>query len=218
MDDKASNISQRRKAAHQQSSPEYRERRRELIETAAAVFGERGFDKSSIQHIADALGTDRASVYYYVASKEELFTEVVSDAVRENVETVEQIRTMDASPTQKVQQLIESLMLSYEEHYPYLYVWVQEDMSRLSSDAPSSALRALARRYTDAVASIVEEAVDTGEFRNPQDPRLVAYGIIGMLNWTHRWYKPDGHYEASEIARTFSSMVLNGLMRSDDMS
>jgi TetR/AcrR family transcriptional regulator, cholesterol catabolism regulator len=42
---------------------------------------------------------------------------------------------------------------------------------------------------------------------------VIAYGVIGMVNWTHRWYREgaSGMPSAAEIGQTFSEMVLNGL-------
>jgi hypothetical protein len=46
---------------------------------------------------------------------------------------------------------------------------------------------------------------------------VIAYGIIGMVNWTHRWYHEGatGMPSAAEIGGSFIEMVLNGLSSDD---
>ena len=44
-------------------------------------------------------------------------------------------------------------------------------------------------------------------------PRLVTFGLLGMLNWLYKWYNPRGHWDADEIASAFWSLVEGGLLR-----
>jgi AcrR family transcriptional regulator len=46
--------------------------RRELLDTALRLFTERGYDGTSLQMIADAMGLTKAAVYYYFRTKGEI--------------------------------------------------------------------------------------------------------------------------------------------------
>jgi AcrR family transcriptional regulator len=46
--------------------------RRKIIETAMAVIGEQGVDKTSLAHIAKVSGLSKGTLYYYYASKADL--------------------------------------------------------------------------------------------------------------------------------------------------
>ena len=74
-------------------------------------------------------------------------------------------------------------------------------------------MRVLSKRYEDAVTGIVESGFQDGSIRSVGSARVIAYGIIGMVNWTHRWYRDgaSGMPSAAEIGRAFTEMVLNGL-------
>lgn len=213
-DSEPSNIARRRVAARADSSPRYRERRGELVRAAATVFAERGFDNTTLRDVADGLGIDRATLYYYVSSKEELFREVVGAAVLDNTEAVEAIRDSDLPPAEKVRAVVSGLMGSYADNYPYLYVWVREDMARVltGEEDDGADLADLGRRYQVAVESIVREGIGSGDFVDFADPTVVAFGIIGTLNWTHRWYRP-GRRTPEDIAEVFSHLLLSGLER-----
>src|SRR5882757_4242361 len=120
----ASGIGRRRAAALSDGGTAYRERRQKIIAAAAGVFQEKGFGAASLGDVAIALGTDRASLYYYVSSKEELFHEVVYTAAEDSVLRAEAIRDGDGTTTEKLSALVHSLLSSFEEHYPYLYVYI----------------------------------------------------------------------------------------------
>jgi AcrR family transcriptional regulator len=209
-------IAQRRALARANDDPEYRLRRAELIKTAAAVFRRKGFSAAKLQDIAAEIGLDRASVYYYVSGKEELYKDVVGEAVRENVRMVEELRAEKRPAKQKVVAFIERLMTSYERHYPYLYVYVQENMAHIDEEdtAWNREMRLMGRRFNDAVRDIIQKGLDDGSLGLPgKDARLIANGIIGMCNWSHRWFQPNGQWSAKTIGDTFAAMILQGLAR-----
>ncbi len=87
-----SGISRRRAAALAEGGAAYAERRAEIIATAARIFREKGFRGASLADVAESLGTDRASLYYYIGSKEELFHEIVRGAAEANAQQAEAIR------------------------------------------------------------------------------------------------------------------------------
>jgi AcrR family transcriptional regulator len=209
----ASGIGRRRAAALSDGGTAYRERRQKIIAAAAGVFQEKGFGAASLGDVAIALGTDRASLYYYVSSKEELFHEVVYTAAEDSVLRAEAIRDSDGTTTEKLSALVHSLLSSFEEHYPYLYVYIQEKMSQVGAkdDPWASNMWTLNTRYDDAVLAIVQEGIDSGELKAVAPARVIAYGIVGMVNWSHRWFRPTGDLSAQELADAYAEILLSGL-------
>ena len=127
-----SGIGRRRAATLAEGGAAFAERRAENIATAARIFREKGFRGASLADVAESLGTDRASLYYYIGSKEELFHEIVRDAAEANAEQAEAIRDGAGTAVDKLGILITALMASYSAHYPYLFVYIQEDLSKVA--------------------------------------------------------------------------------------
>lgn len=214
----ASGIGRRRAAAQAEGGAAYKDRRTEIIAAAASIFREKGFRATSLADIADAVGTDRASLYYYVGSKDEMFHEIVREAADANAARAEAIRDGAKSAPAKIAELVTSLLTSYASH-PYLFVYIQEDLSKVADGKSSWArqMRTINRRYDDAVVAIVRSGIEDGSLRNAGSPRLIANGIIGMLNWTHRWFHGDDSGQgAAEIAETFTRLLLDGLQAKRD--
>jgi AcrR family transcriptional regulator len=209
-----SGISKRRSAAKEVSTVEYKSRRKEIAETAVRVFNQRGFTGASISAFATELGIDRASLYYYFSSKEELFDDILSEAIERNVFIATQIMKSRSKPRRKLYDVIVALMTFYEDHYPLIYIYIRENLSHVKPKrtAWSRHMRSLNRQYEDALISIIEEGYADKSFRNIGPSRIVAYGIIGTLGWTSRWFRPGKtECSAEEIGRTFAEMIVSGL-------
>jgi AcrR family transcriptional regulator len=211
-----SNIARRRAAARGDGRAEYAERRQEIVRVASQVFKERGFRGTTLGHVAEALGVDRASLYYYLSSKEELFQEIVQAAAAVNVAAAEAIRDSDAPAPEKVRRLIEDVMAAYAEHYPVLYVLLQENLNQVAPEHSEWAaeMKAVNRRYERIVIEIVQAGQDDGTLNASVPAWLAAYGIIGIAGWTNRWFNPaESPVTAQEIGGAFAGMVLDGLVQ-----
>jgi len=208
-----SDMAQRRATALANRDPEYLTRRAELIEGAARVFRTKGYSAAKLQDVAVEVGLDRATIYYYVSGKAELFQSVVAGAVRQYVEAVEKLQAELRPADDKLAALIESLMLAYERHYPYLYVYVQENMAHMAGNGPwPRQMRSLGGRFDRAIRAIVEEGIEQKTIdAGAVDARLIANAIVGMCNWTHRWFHPKAEGDGRSVADVFSGIVLNGL-------
>lgn len=210
-----SGISRRRLAAQRNRRADYAAKRAEIVQAAAEVFREKGYQAATLNDIAERLGTDRASLYYYVADKEELFHESIKDVLDSNLEQAEAVYATDLGPVEKLTALVNTLLASYEANYPYMFVYIQEDMAQvLTSESPWAAeMVKKTRRMERIFQSVIEDAIDDGQFRDDVSPRLAAYALFGMLNWTHRWFTPGKRFKAAELAETFASIFTSGMAR-----
>jgi hypothetical protein len=66
--------------------------------------------------------------------------------------------------------------------------------------------------YENSVAAIIKEGMADGTFSSDKDPKVILYGLLGALNWTNRWMDPSGRMSPEEIATTFSTLFLDGLL------
>ena len=207
-------IGKRRAANARESSDFYQERQQEILRAAAQVFQERGFQAATIGDIAEKLGTDRASVYYYVSSKTELLQRVVRKATAENITLIEGIVASNLRASEKLRCVFIAQMENYKSSYPYMQVFLQEKFPVLKQE--SSAWKRELRQWTDryylAFQRILEQGVAEGEMELSLPLDLATHALIGMINWAHRWYKPDGSFSAEKIGDGFSEIALKGLL------
>jgi hypothetical protein len=91
----------------------------------------------------------------------------------------------------------------------FLTVFFSEEASLPGRFARS--LAAQKDRYDKGVETIIVEGVRKGVFRDVP-PRLVVFGLLGMLNWLYKWYNPAGRWGAEEISAAFLSLLEGGLL------
>lgn len=209
-----SEIGKRRGKALKKSSETYQDRRTEIARVAAQVFNTKGYSNTTLADVAEALGMDRATMYYYVSNKQELFDDVVREASEKNIAAAEAARASDASPLEKLRVIVTELMTSYATNYPLLYVYIRENLAHVDPERSewSKYMRGLSHRFEDAVIAIVQEGIDNGTIRPLASARVLAFGVIGMVGWTNRWFVPDRSPESAEvIGNAFAEMVLTGM-------
>lgn len=180
---------------------------------AIRVFHRLGYKGASLSAVGTELGVDRATIYYYFSSKNELFDEVVRAVLVENESLVARISQSAVSPARKIRDLIRAMMDSYSNNYPLLYLYIREDLTHVSDARSqwSAEMRGINRRIEQCFIGVIEQGFADSSFRRSGSARTVAFGILGMLNWSHRWYRPDRSESAAEIGNTFADMVLAGL-------
>lgn len=208
----ASQLGQRRKSALEKDKAAYTARRDEIISLAADAFREKGYDATTLSDIAKRAGTDRASVYYYVSSKEELFREVSTGMLERNLAAAEEIAGRGIGAREKLELIIAHHMNTQDQGFSQWSVLVQE-MRRIT-EADTTWTRdvvAKMRSYESIVLSILEEGIEDGTIRGDIPPRLAMNAIFGMLNWTNRWWRPNGKYNAGEVAAAFVAIAFDGL-------
>jgi AcrR family transcriptional regulator len=206
-----SNIEARRKAALEDGGVSYIARREEIVQAAAHVFRERGFEAATLRDVAAAMDTDRASLYYYVGSKEELLQEIVRQALRRDIEIAEAVKRSRASSPEKLATLIKSMVDSYDKNYPHMMVYI-EDLGRIARQDSEWSIDVIeqTRTYETLVHSILRKGQRDGTLRNDLPVELCALALFGMINWMHRWYRPNLKWSPEQVAATFTTIFLDG--------
>ncbi len=210
---KSSQIGKRRAAARSEGSEYYNEKRQAMLDAAATLFKEKGMNGTSLDEVAQLAGIDRSTLYYYVSNRQELFFEIVGQAMEKMAVDAEALLETPGTPAEKFERLIISQMTAYAENYPHLYVMLQEKVSTvLSGDTPQKErLLELIRRYERVMKTIIADGVADGTFRKDVLPILMTFGALGMNNWTHRWYKPNNLLTGEDVGRAFATMLLEGI-------
>jgi AcrR family transcriptional regulator len=212
----------RRSTARAEAAPAYRARREEIIAAAGRAFLAKGYRATSFRDIADAVGVDRASLYYYFESKHELFRAATTVAVTRNIAEAEAIARSAQAPVDKLTEIVRCLLASYTDRdYPYMFIFLQEDVNQISEDPDDDWAREMndfSRRYERAITAVIAEGAERGDFVLPGAPHMLTKTVIGMANWLQRWYRADGPLSAAEIADVFANTFLYGALRRDEVT
>src|SRR5262249_34542318 len=90
--------------------------------------------------------------------------------------------------------------------------------AHLEIDAMPVLMRARIVKKRDAyealVRKIIVDGMRSGVFRRV-DAGLVTRAILGAINWTARWYRPEGPQTVGEVASAYSEYLVRGLLRGE---
>lgn len=185
------------------------ERWQTILKGAAEVFRREGFARARLEDVAVEVGINRASLYYYVGTKEELLVALIEHPAYEMTRHCREALESDAPPEQKLRRALDSYISDLAD-YPELFLLFGESQ-HIATIPEAQGIVTNADAYGKTLLAIIEEGVAGGVFRSDLDPRLAMLGILGMHNWIHRWYVPGGRNSLSEIGDAFAAMVLSGL-------
>lgn len=183
--------------------------RDEILEAAAQIFREKGFHAASMQDIAEAVNLQKASLYYHVSSKQEILLALLDQALDLLIERMQQVLAQPLSPDEKIRQAMCAYLQAMLEHRDLAAVLLLEHRSL----EPQFQARHTPRRdrFERQWRDLINEGRDIGVFEC-SDPSLASRFVLGVLNWTITWYRPDGKLSPSDIAEQFADLFLRGLM------
>jgi TetR/AcrR family transcriptional regulator, cholesterol catabolism regulator len=123
--------------------------------------------------------------------------------------TISEIAAADATAAEKLRRAISAHLEAFDRHYPHLFVYLRERESvkrrfrEMIGFSP--------KEYERCWQQILREGIENGEFRPDLDIQVTSYGMLGMLNWSYKWYDPQGRLSVREVAEEFTTLALAGV-------
>lgn len=183
--------------------------RERILRSAAALFRQRGFNGTSMQDLAEAVGITKSSLYHHFPSKQALLSEILSNTVDRVTPAVREIAESGRPACDRLRLAVARHVVELIRDRDNVACFIEE--GRFLAPERMSAYVAKRDRYEQYFRRIVADGIAAGEFR-VADVRLASLAILGMCNWVARWYRPDGDFAPEEIAAHFGDMAVLGLV------
>lgn len=181
----------------------------EIVRAAAAGFGEVGYRAATLDAIAERAGVSKVTLYRYVSSKEDLLSLVVERIIASFRQGLRQIVEQRRPAEETLRRIVHYQVTLLAENLPFLTVFFSEE-SGLPAPMATQAARAK-REYDRTIERVVREGIEAGRLR-ALPPTLVVFGILGMCNWLHKWYRPQGPLSPGQIADVFVDLLERGYL------
>ncbi len=185
-------------------TPQWTKRRLAIIQAAAEVFNDIGFERGTTKHIAERVGLSQSSVYHYVGSKADLMAEIVQRVDQMLSPIVVSTGEAAGSARERLRQLI----IRFTEEVIANQAVFAACWNELDS-VPQPALTEFLDhrdRFISMIADLVDEAQEEGAL--PRGDRAVAtQAIVGMVSSSYLWYSDRGTLTATEIGEQFSQLL-----------
>lgn len=178
-----------------------------ILKEAARLFTQMGYEATSVQDLAEALGLSKAALYHHFRSKEEILYEISLMALRGLVQAGERA-LLEEDPKEALRLFMEAHARYFEENYDF-FVTMLQGLRSLSPLHRAQTL-VLRDRHEANLRVILQRGVDRGVFRGVE-VALAGRAVLSLLNWMIRWFKPGGPMRAEEVARAYWDLILKGL-------
>jgi len=187
---------------------DHAEKRRAILATAAEFFAANGYDRSSMNQLAEACGVSKALIYHYYESKEALLYDIVHTHLSDLLDTLLAVKA-PSDPETALRAYIRAILNAYRdadaEHK------VQTEAMASLPDAQRAELADLQRQMVRVMSNALSAANPTAFDRNPEKLRPVTMTLFGMVNWFYMWHRPGKGISRDDYADLVTDLVLNGL-------
>jgi len=179
-----------------------------VLRTAAHLFLEHGYQKSSMSLLANQLKITKPALYYYFRNKEEILVECYRAGIAHIENLLKETSENQGTGLRKLAMYVETYAVELVS-YDFGRCVATLDESELSP-ATRREVRTMKRRMDMTLRGYVEEGIADGSI-GPCNPKLVSFAIAGAVNWIGTWYRPDGDLRPAEIAAEFAHILTGGL-------
>ncbi|MBV8827944.1 MAG: TetR/AcrR family transcriptional regulator [Acidobacteriaceae bacterium] len=155
--------------------------RRKIVEAAAPIFNQRGYEGTSLNDLMEATGLKKGGIYRHFSSKEEL----AAEAFDYNWGSAREVRLLHLDETANGIEKLKQLIANFIDHRSPIAGGCPILNTAVDADDGNAVLRARVakalRSWLGRLESIVKEAQQHGEMRQDVDPKTVATLIIASL-------------------------------------
>ncbi|MBA0052785.1 TetR/AcrR family transcriptional regulator [Streptomyces sp. AJS327] len=157
-----------------------------LLQVAVAVFNERGYDGTSMEHLSKAAGISKSSIYHHVRGKEELLRRAISRALDGLFGILVEPGACEGRAVERLEYVTRRTVEVLLDELPYVTLLLRV---RGNTDTERWAM-ARRREFDQRVAELLRRAVAEGDLRSDVDVRLATRLLFGMINSIVEWYRP----------------------------
>jgi TetR/AcrR family transcriptional regulator, fatty acid metabolism regulator protein len=188
-----------------------REKRRQILRAAIAVFARSGYHGSRVSDVAKEAGVAYGLVYHYFGSKEDLLEAVFRRTWSRMLQAVEEIERSGV-PAREQLTAVARIVLGAWETDPDLVRVLVKEVTR--SPQLGREVEEIEHAF-EALERIVRAGQESGDLRADVDPRIAASILYGALedvltSWVFERMTPaPGSVE--EVAATVVDVVVVGL-------
>lgn len=196
------------------------ERLREIYAVAAQIICERGFDATSMDDIAEAVGITKAGIYHYIHGKREMLFQIMAygmDRLDRNV--IFPAREID-DPEERLRSIILNharLIAGGSNSKGNNPITIVTDEVAGLAPAHRRNIEKRKRVYLDLVRSTLKELRDQNKLADV-DLTVAAFSVMGVMLWLSRWYRPNGKLTPEEVAAEVNKIAMGGLLRNSSSS
>jgi len=189
-----------------------RNREGDVTRAAVEVFFEKGYAASSVQDVADVVGVLKGSLYYYIASKEDLLFRIVDSVHEQSSAILDEALALDIPAIERLHLYISRHVKWYLDNVEEVTVFFRD--WRYLTGERLKIVEKRRRGYERVIRQLIVAAQNEGGIDAGVDPRYASFFILSAVNHAPEWYDGSGtgSDSATRIAAAYADMTVGTLV------
>ncbi len=184
----------------------YDTRQSELVTAAAGVFAARGYDQTSIHELAAQIGLAAGGIYHYFGGKEQLLIAICDQLMDPLLTRAEELAAEDRDAEEHLRRLVLLWVTHVVAHRDHMLVF-QQERHVIDHGEQWREVRERRKRFERLVEAALTAVQASGSARFA-DRRVALSALLGMVNHTAQWFRPDGRLDADGVAAGYVELLL----------
>jgi AcrR family transcriptional regulator len=181
----------------------------DILKAATLVFARRGYQRATIEEVANELMLTKAGVYHYFSSKQQILEAITERAMALAEEAVAKGIGEGKTPTQRLRLALEKYgTVVINEKGLSIFMRHFDELS----ESGQRELNARRKAIEATLRKVFEEGVKSKEFER-RDSHLAVFGMFGAINWVYSWYEPGGRLPIDVIVHELVDQIIGGVGR-----
>ena len=198
-------------ASRSKASAEEPNRRADIVRAAGRLFHEKGYSATTIRDIAGAVDMQSGSPFYHFKSKHDMLRAVVL----EGMDTINTAVARAATSGKTPRATFEAMLRAHLDHLlgsagRDFAATLLHESRHLDREAQAEVV-ALKDGYEAMWQQALNDLKQAGLIAD--DSPVARLFLMGALNWTVQWYRPDGSRSVAQIARQFARLLIDDTPR-----
>jgi TetR/AcrR family transcriptional regulator len=154
-----------------------------IAQAAKEVFAERGYQRATLEEIAQRAGMSKATIYLYYRNKDDLFLHVVEELVLMAIAATAEEATTARPPLEKLYGMVRGKIEFYEREREFFHIYLNEKQGlEVAPKTPhKKALREMYLQGVQTLAGVLQEGIDAGVLR-PLDSQRLGFFLQEMIS------------------------------------
>jgi len=180
-------------------------KRRRILNEAVQQFFNHGYEGTSLESIAEALGVTKQFIYSRFRGKVDLLVAICRTGASAADLTVSFSATLRGDPATRLAKVIGYFVRLQIENRLEVALFYREAISL--PEAEARVIDDCKLRFHRMLCGLLNEGRDAGLFIF-DDTSLAASALGGMASWTFTWFQPEGRWDAGSVAQQMAALAL----------
>lgn len=181
-----------------------------IIETALNLFEKFGYHGVTVNRIVEESDTSKGGFYHNFKSKDELLYVIHDYFITYVLKKAKEADEHYESPAERLCAIIQSFVKVFDLYKSHISVFYQENL--YLKPEYDEKIKVKRDQYKNVIFYVIEDGIKSGEFRSELPVEITGMSILGMVNWTYKWYRKDGSKTIEEIATIYVDFILHSLL------